>query len=371
MKAKKPPKKTPSKKPKAGKAKKKSGYLIKFLKFLNILFILLILFAYASQYISPAHFTWIAFIGLAYPTFLIANLFFILLWMILRRRMFIYSLIALLLGYNVMFNHVHIAFRDSVKTSKNNFKILSYNVDNFRYNLKPYEKMYNKRDTIVDFILKQDAQIACFQEFFCEGRKDSLSNDSLIKNLNYKNYYYQNYITNQKYRTLDAIAIFTNYEMINKGFLTTKEKEKFAIFTDLIINLDTVRLYNVHLTSIHLGSAVDSSQSKSAYRLWKAFKMRAYEVDLLKTEMAASPYPIILCGDFNDTPASYSYHQLSANLMDTFNDAGSLIGNTYNGKLPPIRIDYIFHNKMYECTQYNVQKVPYSDHYPVTAEIVK
>ena len=365
------PKKESKPKKKGSKMSKKPGFFTFVFKFANIVCILLLLLAYLAQYVSPVHYTWLAFIGLAYPPILLANALFILLWMIRRQRLFIYSLVVILLGWNVMFNHINIKFHNNINNKADTIKILSYNIDNFKFGLKKNQKIYTNRTNIIKFIKNVNPSIACFQEFFSEGKKDSLANDSLIKILDFKNYYYSNYMNKPKYKILDALAIFTDYDMINKGFLINKEKEKFAIYADIIINQDTVRLFNTHLTSIHLGSAIDSSQAKSVYRLWKAFQMRAYEVDLLADEMQASPYPIILCGDFNDTPASYTYHQLSANLDDTFKEAPTMIGNTYFWDMTPIRIDYILHNKSYKCLNYNVHKLIYSDHYAVTATLRK
>ena len=344
----KPPKKAAKPKSKGGKSKSKAGFFTIVFKLANIICILLMLLAYSAQYISPVHYTWIAFIGLAYLPILISNVFFVIWWAIHRNKMFIYSLVAILIGFNVLFNHISIRFSESEKTNTNKIKILTYNVHNFRMETHDKKKSHKYYKEIVAFVKKENPKIACFQEFFSSAWKDSLANDSLIKNLKFKNHYYLNYITKSKKVVTDALAIFTDYPIINKGFLSNIEKERYVIFADLIINEDTVRLYNIHLTSIHLGTAIDSAEAKSAYKLWKAFNMRAAEVDLLKKEMQESPYPIILCGDFNDTPASYAYTQLSADLKDSFKAAGTTIGNTYYWDWTPVRIDNILHNKAYK-----------------------
>jgi endonuclease/exonuclease/phosphatase (EEP) superfamily protein YafD len=83
--------------------------------------------------------------------------------------------------------------------------------------------------------------------------------------------------------------------------------------------------------------------------------------------MELSPYPVIVAGDFNDTPVSYTYRVMRRGLNDAFVEAGYGAGFTYRGKYPPNRIDYIIYGEGIECTDFDIVKVRYSDHYPVIA----
>jgi endonuclease/exonuclease/phosphatase family metal-dependent hydrolase len=74
----------------------------------------------------------------------------------------------------------------------------------------------------------------------------------------------------------------------------------------------------------------------------------------------------MICGDFNDTPWSYTYHTVIDNLEDSFVESGFGLSNTYNGKLPSFRIDYILHSKQYTSYNYKRDRVPYSDHFPIS-----
>jgi endonuclease/exonuclease/phosphatase family metal-dependent hydrolase len=82
-----------------------------------------------------------------------------------------------------------------------------------------------------------------------------------------------------------------------------------------------------------------------------------------------SPYPVIICGDFNDTPSSYTYHQLSEGLIDAFKESGNGIGHTYGGALPSFRIDYILHDERFKSTRFNTIRSKFSDHYPITTSL--
>jgi endonuclease/exonuclease/phosphatase family metal-dependent hydrolase len=76
---------------------------------------------------------------------------------------------------------------------------------------------------------------------------------------------------------------------------------------------------------------------------------------------------VILCGDFNDTPASYAYHLISTDLLDAFVENGNGFGRTYAGKFPQFRIDYIMHSKDLKCTKFTRSEETLTDHFPITA----
>jgi endonuclease/exonuclease/phosphatase family metal-dependent hydrolase len=108
-----------------------------------------------------------------------------------------------------------------------------------------------------------------------------------------------------------------------------------------------------------------------ARKLKKGFEMRVPETFKLRKSLENSPYPVILCGDLNDTPVSYTYRQLiKTGLKDAFTESGRGYGNTYNGYLPKIRIDYIFASADYfELYNYHILQTSFSDHFPVSAFI--
>lgn len=103
-----------------------------------------------------------------------------------------------------------------------------------------------------------------------------------------------------------------------------------------------------------------------SYRLKYAFKKRAHQADVLTEHIQSSPYPVIVCGDFNDTPVSYSYRKIRKDLVDAYIKSGRGIGNTYSGVFPSYRIDYILHSRDIQSVGFETIKVNYSDHYPVS-----
>ena len=97
----------------------------------------------------------------------------------------------------------------------------------------------------------------------------------------------------------------------------------------------------------------------------QAYIQRAGQVDILKEDIRSSPYPVIVCGDFNDTPVSYTYKTLSKGLSDVFIESGSGAGSTFRGNFPYVRIDYVLYSPGFYSYFYHTEKVDWSDHYPV------
>jgi len=77
----------------------------------------------------------------------------------------------------------------------------------------------------------------------------------------------------------------------------------------------------------------------------------------------------LLAGDFNDTPSSFVHAEVSELLEDSFTKKGSGLGITYAGKLPLLRIDYIFGSKEFEVLEFETHSILRSDHYPITANL--
>ena len=306
-------------------------------------------------------------------------------WILLRKRYFILSLLVLIIGWNHI--HKHFKFNGTDETPEHEYsvKILSYNVKNLANSNYHVENM-ELRSNIFHFLKKESPAILCLQEFFVTGNDTGVIIENLKKNINLPNVYCKNYRHGQK--MIDALVIFTSLQIIQKGTISIEDKRIFAIYTNLLMDKDTVRLYNVHLESIRfrdedyqfvteLASHPPADQKTMKERsiniinkLGKAFRKRSRQAKALAYHINNSPYPVIICGDFNDTPSSYAYHTASANLNDAFMISGKGYGNTYAGKLPPLRIDYILLDPLFESysfTTHNVIRL--SDHYPISCNI--
>jgi endonuclease/exonuclease/phosphatase family metal-dependent hydrolase len=173
---------------------------------------------------------------------------------------------------------------------------------------------------------------------------------------------------------------------VNRGIIPFKDStDNISIFTDVRMYGDTVRVYNLHLESIRFRKK-DYEALKTftgnedqtnldgpqliIERMRRAFIRRARQTDEIRKHLESCPHPIILCGDFNDTPNSYTYHQIAKNLNDAFHEAGSGMGTTYIGMIPFLRIDYILYSpEFFTPLFFRIIPKKLSDHYPISSAL--
>ena len=106
-------------------------------------------------------------------------------------------------------------------------------------------------------------------------------------------------------------------------------------------------------------------------KLITAYQLRAEQALKVIEHMKQSPYEVVICGDFNDTPMSYIYNQFYTNYTDAFKNCSKGIGVTYAGKVPAGRIDYIFHSNILETSNFKIQREIFSDHKSISCKLWK
>jgi endonuclease/exonuclease/phosphatase family metal-dependent hydrolase len=181
------------------------------------------------------------------------------------------------------------------------------------------------------------------------------------------------------------MVTFSRYPIVNKKMIDFKESLNGSISSDIVVNGDTLRIFNCHLQSIRLrkdyNDLVDSlifnysekqldELKDISVRMRQAYKQRAGQVDIMAGYIRSSPYPVIVCGDFNDTPVSYAYTKISKGLKDAFIESGSGMGTTYRENFPYVRIDYVLYSSYFSSLYFHTEKIRWSDHYPVMTRFV-
>lgn len=222
------------------------------------------------------------------------------------------------------------------------------------------------------------------QEFLTRNTRLVQSENHVKEKLHNTPYSHINYtIKSNSATTQFGLATFSKYPILRRGVIMFENSPNSCIYTDIKKENDTIRVYNIHLQSIKLNkhdySLMDSLFSFNSERLGEmkqisaslkdAFIKRSDQVRSIVHHMSESPYPIILCGDFNDTPVSYSYHQILGDKKDAFREAGIGMSRTYRGKLPSYRIDYIMYSGNLSAKSYRTGKIHLSDHYPVISQL--
>ncbi|MBQ3989635.1 MAG: endonuclease/exonuclease/phosphatase family protein, partial [Bacteroidales bacterium] len=240
------------------------------------------------------------------------------------------------------------------------------------------------RERVLETISATDADIVCLQEAYWANKPaDFPTLDVLSKNLKAKSVQKVR-LNNFNYGT-GGLAVVTRYKVINQYSHPFDSTANGFMYVDILMNEDTVRLYNCHLQSIMISNSdVDMSNGfnrenkDKAMNLYSKFSEasahRAVQVDTLVATLDTCPYPVLLCGDFNDVPLSYACFQVLASgerLHDTFMERGEGSGRTFSVMGVDFRIDYIMHSNLFKCLRHKVLEFNIAnDHYPVVAEFM-
>ncbi|MDR1022140.1 MAG: endonuclease/exonuclease/phosphatase family protein [Prevotellaceae bacterium] len=340
-----------------------------------------------SVYVSPERVWFLPFFGLLLTPLLLLNLAFLLLWIIFRKWLLLLPLAVILASLGFVRTLVNLpASKKSApaqsKLTQLQLKLLSYNVNLF--GLKNSYSDISTYAQVAGFINHEKFDVACMQEFYTHSEVQS--EQQFARRLPGLPHYYVHYSTTRRNRRF-GIATFSRFPVVNQGSITFPNTVNAAIFTDIALNAsDTVRVYNVHLQSVRFGDRerdllqderfwYDNKKDHSRVlrsaldKLKNAFLIRAQQVDALSRHMRRSPYAVVVCGDFNDTPISYTYHTMRGNFCDGFIEAGRGLMSTFVSIIPSFRIDYILYSSHFCASACYCPNLTCSDHYPLVCRL--
>lgn len=357
----------------------------KLLIYTNILLAFCLLLSYAAPLVNPGRFFLPAFFGLAYPYFLLANLVFLAYWIIRMRKELLISLVVILLGWYHLTNFIPVRFQKAKNieetTRGKDIKVLSYNVRTFdKYN---WTQNSESIEGIFETIRSADPSVVCIQEFYTANKFGIRERDirNQLKDYPYYSIYYS---LKSGPSTGFGIATFSKFPIVKTSRIPFDNTINQAVFTDIRVDTDTLRLFNIHLQSIRFGQRnyafLDSLSLRATNRqleevkdigsrLKEAFVMRAEQSKIINHYIEGSEHPVVVAGDFNDTPVSYAYRKIKRGMTDAFRATGRGIGNTYAGDLPSFRIDYIFYSDEIESLEFERINAKFSDHFPITSTL--
>lgn len=371
-------------------AKKKGNRLKKAGKFLLIVLTILasiaLLFAFLAKLLPPSFSSTIAYCGLFFPYLLIANFVLTIVWLIVDFTWALLPVSIILLNVNNIDKHFQLRGIEKPEVCVNCLKVMSYNAKAFNI-YQDDQRSLNRQ--VIHFLQNETPDILCIQEYSYDntGKSGFNSTESILNALNIKDNERTHKVVlpyRNKLGYQFGMAVFSKYRIVGGGIVdTTESSSNKSMYVDIRFNGDTLRVYNIHLASMHLDSAdyetgkalwagnYDSSFNNKAQKLSQkislAYELRQKQAKTVHAHINKCPYPVILCGDFNDSPASFSYNKIMQGLKDSFRGSGSGTGTTYiGGNFPAYRIDYIAHDKQFNDFQYTVCKdLTVSDHYPI------
>ena len=347
----------------------------KFSPFKTVFWLLAIIFgialavSYCSVYINPVHFWIPAFFGLYFVPLVIIN--FTILFLALLKRSTIAWIPFISLLPTLLFVELFIRWGENSETGPEApLKIASYNVHSFTYGQRSREDTMNE---INRFLNQERVDIVCLQEFFC-------TDTGKIHEF-FPSYPYLCFGSKSVKKAYQGNLILSRYPLENTGEITFPDSQRNCIYADYHLDGREFRIYNTHLESnnISLNAIADRLHRyqeapdefiQAHRRIREAFKIRARQVEAISKHLKSCPKPYILCGDFNDTPVSYTYHRLQDGLQDSFRQAGNGFGATYRYLWPSLRIDFILYHNAFTAKTLVTPRLPFSDHYPVVTELI-
>ena len=346
----------------------------------NILLILLTLLAYLSSFINPKLSGWLSILGLAYPVLLFFNIGFLFFWIYRRKfTLAVSTFLCILIGWNFLTAIFGVNYFTTASTeTTQQLSILTYNARNFGVSGNyTNEKRLLKIDETLAAIKEQEPDIFCGQETFVYQRNKGAR--ELFKN----NLSAYPHIVSKR-----NLLIASKYPIINQGkveFEGELNKLSSNVFADVqFSNEFIVRVYSLHLESNQVSRTTENielnteklqekSTWRTIYQILKSIKenqkVRAEQIKSITEHIKGSPYPVIVCGDFNDTPLSYTVRQTNF-LQDNFAKKGKGLGSTYNGNIPFLRIDYILSDSKFKVEEAKIlRKHKASDHFPMVSTV--
>ncbi|HNN31743.1 MAG TPA: endonuclease/exonuclease/phosphatase family protein [Chitinophagaceae bacterium] len=354
--------------------------------FIIITCLVLVLFlpALLSFWVSPQEFWVIGFLTLIFPYTATILALLCIFWFISKPKFGWFILIVFLLGYKhycAIFSFTSIKDFMLNKQTKD-IRIISWNIQSFNGISKTKEAKKNSKNDILNCINKYKPNIVCLQEFNTSNLSADADNLSTFKKY-YPYYYFSEDYKRKKGSYISGCIIFSTYPIIKTG----KTKYPFAeslIYADIKINSDTIRVYTSHLQSykfkkedydeldnISQHNEASKTASKNLFNKMKlAFKHRAEQATIVKDVTSADNKPSIICGDFNDVPASYTYNTIKGNRQDAFLNNIFGIGKTFTSLAPTLRIDYILPDNYFKINQFDLVDENLSDHLMLVTDVM-
>ena len=342
---------------------------------INILWVLFFIASAYSDRVSPDDSLVFSYLGLAFPLFFIGTVGFVFYWLFFgNKKYLLVSVVALLFCWKPVSLYMPLHAKTEDVPQENTLKVLSYNVMSFAYRAHSAEDP----NPIIRYLAESDADIICLQEYMEFPQKEYLTRQKIFREL--KAYPYRSIF---KDGMKSGIAVFSKYPIQKSREVDYESQANRSSLHVIQVNGKTITLINNHLESFKLTSEDRShytdflkSMNRNNFndlkgtirqKLGAAFRARAPQAEKVAEEIrnAKTDY-VVVCGDFNDTPISYTHHTIQGkNLLDAFAESGFGLGISYNENMFWFRIDNILCSpniKPYNCT---VEKIKYSDHYPI------
>ncbi|ASZ10469.1 endonuclease/exonuclease/phosphatase family protein [Chitinophaga pendula] len=351
----------------------------------NSLVIIASLLSAYLPYLSPGSYWLSGFAGLLFPITSIIAACFIPIWIICKRwPLATLSTIALLCCTKAIYVTfgLHPTPQNASRDQEQQFTVMTFNTSNM--GLRYYTHDSSRVTAIYNALQHAQPDILCLQEFYTNDKPELTDHlQRIVRSYGYNYHYFtcdRTHWDTWRY----GIILFSKHPILNAISIPCGNNPNGSgssfLQADLRIHQDTVRIFTAQLKSYMLnandypGMAFGQQHNTPAgsprhllAKMRNTFATRARQAESLASLAATSPYPFIICGDFNDTPVSYTYFTISNGLQDAFLHHGQGLGRTLSYLSPTLRIDYILAHQQFNIHGFSTFRNALLEHYPIMA----
>jgi endonuclease/exonuclease/phosphatase family metal-dependent hydrolase len=341
----------------------------------NIVAALLLIFSCYGSILAPiGKWPFASLSGLAFPFLYLLNFMFLILWLLTWKKGALVPLATILICLIPTLRYFPLHLSKSRNVNEPYITVISYNTEGFGID---DNKDWNLSNPVLNYTIGLDADIIFLQEA-TRHVLDLASRDKMKTNI----YPYIG-LPNDK----NGEACMSKYPILLNESIDFENTVNSCQYLRILIGTDTLAIYNCHLQSNHLAAEeiseyqkfiknpTDSTHYKASKKvlknLLKSTEQRAGQARMIadRARKETSKY-MIVCGDFNDTPLSYSHRLFNRFMRDAYAQSGVGMGITYHEHKLYYRIDHIFCSKNITPLHTWIDRTQKdSDHYPVISKI--
>jgi endonuclease/exonuclease/phosphatase family metal-dependent hydrolase len=354
-----------------------------------------VVLSWLARWINPATYGFMSTAGLLLPVLFVGNFLCLLYWVIRWRRGIYIPLVIFLTGVwglTLFFRPQLTLNHGDLSRDRSLLSVATYNVRGMMRGTEgTTREPQSSMEDVIAVIDSLRADIVCIQEFASTPRHPTSRFEEALPAYHYKRLRLGVGSTEGGHGW--GNAIYSKFPITGSGHIDFEGTNNSILWADIAVNRDTMRIFCAHLQTTAIkasdeqyivdggfvgdfvggdsaGEGTRSARMKGMIgRLAQNYVIRAAQADTLAARITLSPHPVVVCGDFNDTPVSYAYSRIARGLRDSFREAGRGYGYTYRGFFNLLRIDYMLHSPDMECVEYASPSFDNSDHNPVAVKL--
>ncbi len=345
----------------------------------TLLLAVVLLLSYISQWVDPSKGGLaFAYLPLVMPVLYLLNLVMLLFWIVRWHRMVFIPILIGLIGFggvSLFYNPKFMREYESTLKGKRLVKLMTYNA--MGMNTRENNRLVSAMDDIAQAVDSMHPDILCIQEFQSTA---AASRKRFMNMIPWLKHYKVSYKIDTKNDHGWGQAIFSRYPIVSSGNIDFKGLPNSALWCDIVVRHDTLRVFNLHLQSTSITADETQYINNMAFvrdttreekfrnmyhKLGMNFSIRAEQARQIREAVDASPHRVVVCGDFNDTPMSYTYHTIANKLNDSYQEVGYGPSYTYKSFFNLLRIDYVLYSDGITAHEYVSPYFESSDHKPI------